>query len=579
MNKKIMVSILAILMVCWVGAGVPAQVEEEPAPLPAMSIGADAVTGTAPFTVNFTVVLDDPYDGKYPVTYEWVFDDGAASTKKNPTHTFVWVKTYTVTCRATFWKNPKIMIQGGIEISSRSPAYSPWPVALTRTAYNTSPAAVSDGFGGVVITWMDTRNGSDNLDIYAQRINKSGNPLWDSNGAAVCSAAGAQRRPLIVSDGTGGGIISWEDDRNSPGSYTPYARWIDKDGKLTGSEDTLLINTGKYVNNTLQIIPDGAGSIIFSWAEAQEGTNNYEIYYNPFNTPFTNHWGDKGMPLRTTPSSSYNNKTIPNGSGGAVFSWQETRGAEDYGIYAMHQHKVTACSDCHVPISGGSTPLLVIIKDVRVCQVPAEDYSLVSANGGTEDLIITWSYADSSNINKVYAQRVDNAGNPKWTPATGVAVGTGGAREKPQIIPNVSGGAFITWQQRRSATGFDIFAQRIGPNGEIPWGSAGVEICSASGNQVNPKTVPDGSGGMILTWIDNRRPDEHYEIYAQRVNAEGKVLWNPNGVFCGILYQGANFPVDMDFQQVAGGDAGVYIIWQNNNVIFAQRVDKNGELK
>ncbi|HTP79121.1 MAG TPA: hypothetical protein VMM57_01815, partial [Bacteroidota bacterium] len=51
----------------------------------------------------------------------------------------------------------------------------------TATNNQDSPTIVSDGSGGAIITWEDHRNGTDN-DIYAQRINAAGTPQWTSNG-------------------------------------------------------------------------------------------------------------------------------------------------------------------------------------------------------------------------------------------------------------------------------------------------------------------------------------------------------------------------------------------------------------
>ena len=47
----------------------------------------------------------------------------------------------------------------------------------TATGHQTWPVAASDGAGGVIVAWADLRNG--NFDVYAQRLNVAGMPLWD----------------------------------------------------------------------------------------------------------------------------------------------------------------------------------------------------------------------------------------------------------------------------------------------------------------------------------------------------------------------------------------------------------------
>src|SRR5258706_1764817 len=85
-----------------------------------------------------------------------------------------------------------------------------------------SPVAVSDGAGGAIITWFDQRAG--NSDIYAQRIDAAGVVKWTGDGVAICTAAGNQNTPAIVSDGAGGAIITWYDLR--AGTFDIYVQRV-----------------------------------------------------------------------------------------------------------------------------------------------------------------------------------------------------------------------------------------------------------------------------------------------------------------------------------------------------------------
>jgi len=72
------------------------------------------------------------------------------------------------------------------------------------------PKMISDGSGGAIIVWQDTRN--DEGDIYAQRVKRTGEIVWDEDGVPVCTAPGVQGfSPLtsqsITTDGRGGAII------------------------------------------------------------------------------------------------------------------------------------------------------------------------------------------------------------------------------------------------------------------------------------------------------------------------------------------------------------------------------------
>src|SRR5512140_3012222 len=72
----------------------------------------------------------------------------------------------------------------------------------TAVGDQVSPAIVSDGAGGAIIAWQDSRSGTS--DIYAQKIDAAGTVQWAANGVAICTAANDQLYQSIVSDGAGG---------------------------------------------------------------------------------------------------------------------------------------------------------------------------------------------------------------------------------------------------------------------------------------------------------------------------------------------------------------------------------------
>ncbi len=100
------------------------------------------------------------------------------------------------------------------------PARADWPPggvpATTSTASQTGPAAAADGAGGIILAWQDLR--SDGGDIYAQRLTPLGTPTegWPAGGLPVCTASGAQSAAAIVADGRGGAFVAWQDKRSGP---------------------------------------------------------------------------------------------------------------------------------------------------------------------------------------------------------------------------------------------------------------------------------------------------------------------------------------------------------------------------
>ncbi len=128
---------------------------------------------------------------------------------------------------------------------------------------------------------------------------------------------------------------------------------------------------------------------------------------------------------------------------------------------------------------------------------------------------------------------------------------------------------------RRAASSF-LLAALAGP-AHAAWPSSpavNLPVCTASGAQYFRSAIPDGQGGMIIAWSDER--SDTADVYAQRVSAAGVALWTPQGVrICGAPWQQG------DVTMLADGAGGAFVAWRDDRKrwesdIHAQRIDANG---
>ena len=163
-----------------------------------------------------------------------------------------------------------------------------------------------------------------------------------------------------------------------------------------------------------------------------------------------------------------------------------------------------------------------------------------------------------------------------WT-ANGVAICTAARhQEYPTIIPDGAGGAIITWFDQRTGDSYtfsDIYAQRISSDGTVQWAANGVPLCTATGDQSNPTIATDGASGAIVTWFDYR--SGNYDIYAQRIDASGAVQWAADGVALNTLPGEQAYPTI-----VSDAAGGAIVTWRDHGGkdydIRAQRISGTG---
>ena len=109
--------------------------------------------------------------------------------------------------------------------------WTPDGVSITTTS-NSSVALAADGANQYLV-WDDTRDVGE-TQIYAQRIDATGAPVWTGD-AAVCTAPGSQLDPRAATDASGRLVTVWRDSRN-PGTDI-YAQIVDATGAVAEAAD------------------------------------------------------------------------------------------------------------------------------------------------------------------------------------------------------------------------------------------------------------------------------------------------------------------------------------------------------
>jgi flagellar hook capping protein FlgD len=204
-----------------------------------------------------------------------------------------------------------------------------WPVNGVAVSAAPGPQAlptlVGDGVGGVIVTWFDGRSAAtSDDDIYAQHILASGvaDPAWPVNGRALCTAPGPQFQQKIVSDGSGGAVVTWDDDRT--GVDHIYAHHV----LATGAVDPAWPADGRALTDRTSseefpsLVSDGSGGAVVVWQSPGSGFIDVNADHVTGTGMVDPAWPVGGALVRRSPAVA-NSKVAPDGVGGAIVAWQE----------------------------------------------------------------------------------------------------------------------------------------------------------------------------------------------------------------------------------------------------------------
>jgi hypothetical protein len=388
----------------------------------------------------------------------------------------------------------------------------------TDTMNQDEPKIISDGVGGAIITWTDYRNGSNN-DIYAQRINGAGVVQWQANGVPIHTGARTQWWPAIVSDGASGAIITWE-DVEAFDSEDIYAQRIDSAGVLLWATDGIPICTESAGQEQPAAISDGVGGAIIIWTDERTGGNNiWDIYAQRINAAGVVQWTMNGVPICTAVNPQSNPAIVTNGSNGAIIAWADQRNLNNPDIYAQ---QISGTGITQWAADG------VVISSATNLQT---NHKIVS--DGENGAIIAWEDLRNGYLNSdIYTQRINASGLVQWD-VDGVPLCTEvQLQSEPMIVSDGANGAIVSWRDDRLPINSDIYAQRINNTGIVQWMTNGVVISSATGYQTQIAIVSDDAGGAILSWRDERNTASFWDIYAQQVNANGNL-----GIVSGVAVE------------------------------------------
>jgi hypothetical protein len=138
------------------------------------------------------------------------------------------------------------------------------------------PAIVPGGASDYVVAWTDMRAGAGIADLYAQKVTSAGGTSWAANGVRIARHDGdGGAAPSMVSDGTGGAYVGWDDYDGGICSFDApalaYAQHVVSSGAVASGwpadgRSMSALPGGRFSPN---VANDGTGSVVVAWHDGR----------------------------------------------------------------------------------------------------------------------------------------------------------------------------------------------------------------------------------------------------------------------------------------------------------------------
>jgi hypothetical protein len=310
------------------------------------------------------------------------------------------------------------------------PGNAGWPEngrAVREQAYGqAAPAIAETSDGGAILVWQDHRDG--NYDVFAQRIDACGRNLWAADEVVVCNADSAQGGPVIISDEAGGVIVGWIDKRN--GDYDIYVQSLNGEGLAAWTPNGVPVVTAEGNQWNVALASDAAGGAFIAWTangvlvcgasgtqrnpssvRTPEGviiawrdgrTTSYEVYVQKISMSGSPQWDPDGIRIGEGSGDRTDIRMTTDEQGGAILTWS----GEQLGSWDIVAQRI-----------GGVGEFPWSEEDIPPTMQDGNQWSNEMVVDGQGGAIACWSDTRSGTSN-IYAQRLTRQGHWAFLPPT-----------------------------------------------------------------------------------------------------------------------------------------------------------------
>jgi hypothetical protein len=184
------------------------------------------------------------------------------------------------------------------------------------------------------------------------------------------------------------------------------------------------------------------------------------------------------------------------------------------------------------------------------------------------------SFQYQGQIKDIHHQLITRNGNLVWGTGGKKISNMNGSQLNPQTAI-IDSTIYLTWTNEfRNSK--DIFVQKFDMNGKAYWKKEGIPVIKSVGDQFGQKIIHDQKGNLIIAWIDKRADSVYGNIYVQKIDSKGQVIWDSLSVTMGSFHNSHKSYINL----LPDGSGGAIVVFKEKrngkNELFAQKVFETG---
>lgn len=389
------------------------------------------------------------------------------------------------------------------------------PATIREAAgWVTDPVVVAGPSGGLIVAWLETRSGYD--EIYGQRVDADGTVRWLMNGRAICSALGDKSHLTGISDGVGGAYFAWADNRSAATDDDVYVQRILPIGAPAWTANGQAVSLATTLDVAPQLARAADGGLFVGWYTLST-TVEVVIRAQRYSLSGAAQWAAGGIAVSEVGSiGSSRPYLVPDADDGVILAWsQDGPTRNDVMVQRLAGDGTAQWAPGGIAFT--AVDGAIVVRD-----------AVADGQGG---VVLCFRSDQLGGTFDLFAQRVDGDGHAFWAAGGVPFCAAIGLQEAPQMVLSDDGALFVAWDDDRGTSG-DVYAQRV----ELTTGAWGFPEPALD----SVADVPADEGGRVMVnWRGGERDvawlaeTTHYSIWrattAQPAKA-GAIVASPAAV-------------------------------------------------
>ncbi|MBC7224284.1 MAG: hypothetical protein H5T59_08445, partial [Anaerolineae bacterium] len=386
------------------------------------------------------------------------------------------------------------------------------------------PAVAVAPDGTIYVAWSDDRNDPWDIwstDIFMTALDGDGAPRWGGDLRVDGDPSLAeQTAPRLAVAPDGNLCVVWRDKRN--GHWDIYMQRVAPQGHVLWPQDVRVngdVGSADQANADVAALPDG--SCVVVWKDERDKADFLsDIYAQRISAAGGRMWTED---LRVNGdahrASTQDWPRVATDEAGHIFVvWQDDHeGLAPRKVWDVYMQRLSL---------GGAREWTV---DLQVAAAPAGTQWTPDVDASPAGQVyVVWFATEGTyeDPGVLMAQQFQADGQRQWNDDQMVSPMAVDWRAFPAVAVDSAGVATVVWVDASQEGAWDLYAQRLRPDGSQAW-AEDVEVSALASDawQAEPAVAAAPDGDAVVVWKDNRIVRGSTDVFAQRFGADGARAW------------------------------------------------------